>query len=62
MKEVRIVRVSLEICSTIGLVSRGTHNRVSRREGIPHPPWDSLSPPPQRRKKGQILEPDISMC
>jgi len=26
----------------------------------PHPPRDFLSPPPHRRKKGQILEPDRS--
>src|SRR6267378_5780263 len=38
----------------------GVPNRLCRREEIPHPPRDFLSPPPQRRKKGQILEPDRS--
>src|SRR5207244_3604573 len=38
----------------------GVPDRLSRREGIPHPPRDSLSPLPHRRKKGKILEPDRS--
>src|SRR6266403_1078149 len=38
----------------------GVPNRLCRREEIPHPPRDFLSPPPHRRKKGQILEPDRS--
>src|SRR6266403_1166126 len=35
-------------------------NRLCRREEIPHPPRDFLSPPPHRRKKSKILEPDRS--
>src|SRR6266404_5512826 len=35
------------------------HRRL-QREGSPHPPRASLSPPPHRRKEVQILEPDRS--
>src|SRR5579859_5469802 len=38
----------------------GAVKRLQRTEGIPHPPRDSLCPPPHRRKEVQILEPDRS--